>query len=157
MDIVLIIFGVIALLLGLIGCIVPMLPGPPLAYVALLLLQFTDSHPFTTTQLLLWLLLVAFVQFIDYLLPMLGTKYSGGGHWANRGCLVGTLLGLLFMPWGLLIGPFLGAYLGSLMDGRNSSEALRSGFGSLMGFLLGLVLKCLVCGYFVYLFVASLF
>ena len=157
MDILLIILGVIALLLGLVGCIVPMLPGPPIAYVALLMLQLTEPAPFTTTQLLLWLLLVAFVQLIDYLLPMLGTKYSGGGRWGSRGCLVGTLLGLFFMPWGLLVGPFLGAYLGTLIEGRNQSEALKSGFGSLLGFLLGTVLKCLVCGYFAWQFVVSLF
>ncbi|MGN0309867.1 MAG: DUF456 domain-containing protein [Bacteroides sp.] len=157
MDILLIILGVIALLLGLVGCIVPMLPGPPIAYVALLMLQLTEPAPFTTTQLLLWLLLVAFVQLTDYLLPMLGTKYSGGGRWGSRGCLVGTLLGLFFMPWGLLVGPFLGAYLGTLIEGRNQSEALKSGFGSLLGFLLGTVLKCLVCGYFAWQFVVSLF
>lgn len=134
-----------------------MLPGPPIAYVALLLLQLTSSAPFTIIQLLLWLLLVVFVQLIDYFLPMLGTKYSGGGRWGSRGCLVGTLIGLFFMPWGLLVGPFLGAYVGTLIEGRSQADAFKSGFGSLLGFLLGTVLKCLVCGYFVWQFVASLF
>lgn len=157
MDIILIILGVSALLLGLIGCIVPLLPGPPVAYAALLMLQLTSPAPFSSTQLLLWLLIVVFVQLIDYFLPMLGSKYSGGGRWGSRGCLVGTLIGLFFMPWGLLVGPFLGAYLGTLMEGRNQSEALKSGFGSLLGFLLGTVLKCLVCGYFAWQFVVSLF
>lgn len=156
MDIILIILGVSALLLGLIGCIVPLLPGPPVAYAALLMLQLTSPAPFSSTQLLLWLLIVVFVQLIDYFLPMLGSKYSGGGRWGSRGCLVGTLIGLFFMPWGLLVGPFLGAYLGTLMEGRNQSEALKSGFGSLLGFLLGTVLKCLVCGYFVWQFVVAL-
>lgn len=157
MHILLILLGVIALLLGLTGCILPMLPGPPIAYVALLLLQLTSSAPFTIIQLLLWLLLVVFVQLIDYFLPMLGTKYSGGGRWGSRGCLVGTLIGLFFMPWGLLVGPFLGAYVGTLIEGRSQADAFKSGFGSLLGFLLGTVLKCLVCGYFVWQFVASLF
>lgn len=156
MDIILIILGVSALLLGLIGCIVPLLPGPPVAYAALLMLQLTSPAPFSSTQLLLWLLIVVFVQLIDYFLPMLGSKYSGGGRWGSRGCLVGTLIGLFFMPWGLLVGPFLGAYLGTLIEGRNQSEALKSGFGSLLGFLLGTVLKCLVCGYFVWQFVVAL-
>lgn len=157
MDIILIILGVVALLLGMIGCIVPMLPGPPIAYAALLLLHLTYSVQFTTSQLLLWLLLVVFVQLVDYFLPMLGTKYSGGGRWGSRGCLVGTLIGLFFMPWGLLVGPFLGAYLGSLIEGRKQSDALKSGLGSLIGFLLGTVLKCFVCGYFAWQFVTNLF
>ena len=156
MDILLIILGVIALLLGLVGCIVPMLPGPPISYVALLILQLTDRAPFTTTQLLFWLLLVSLVQLVDYFLPMLGTKYSGGGRWGSRGCLVGTLIGLFFMPWGLLVGPFLGAYIGTLIEGRNQQEAIKSGFGSLLGFLLGTVLKCFVCGYFAWQFAVAL-
>ena len=156
MDIVLIILGIFCLVGGLAGCILPMLPGPPLAYAGMLLLHFTDQVQFTTTQLLVWLALVAVIQALDYFVPLLGTKYSGGSKWGNRGCLVGTVVGLFFMPWGIIVGPFLGAFIGELLGGRETMQALKSGFGSLVGFLVGTVLKCAVCGYFIYMFAREL-
>ena len=156
MDIILVILGIVCLVLGLIGCVVPLLPGPPIAFVGLILMHLTSYAEFSTTHLLFWLGLVVVIQLIDYFMPMLGTKYSGGGQWGGRGCLIGTLIGLFFMPWGLLLGPFVGAYVGSLLEGRNQSEALKSGFGPLLGFLFGTVLKCVVCGYFFWQFLSSL-
>ena len=115
MDILLIIIGSICLLAGLIGCIVPMLPGPPIAYMALVLLHFTDKVQFTITQLLLWLLLVIVIQVLDYFIPMFGVKRFGGTSWGNWGCIIGTFTGLfLFPPWGVIIGPFAGAFIGEL-------------------------------------------
>lgn len=156
MDIVLILLGIVCLLVGLVGCVVPMLPGPPIAYVGLLLLHLTSGTQFSTAQLLWWLFWVAVAQGVDYLLPMLGSKCTGGGRGGSRGCLAGTLIGLFFMPWGLIVGPFLGAFVGTLLEGRSSAEALKSGVGSLLGFLLGTVLKCVLCGYFIWLFISSL-
>lgn len=156
MDILLIILGILCLITGLAGCILPMLPGPPVAYAALLLLHFTDKAQFSTTQLLLWLAVVVLIQLLDYFVPMLGSKYSGGSRWGTRGCLVGTIVGLFFMPWGIVLGPFLGAFFGELMGGRETKAALKSGFGSLIGFLLGTVVKCVVCGYFCWEFASAL-
>ncbi len=156
MDIVLIILGIFCLVGGLAGCILPMLPGPPLAYAGMLLLHFTDQVQFTTTQLLVWLALVAVIQALDYFVPLLGTKYSGGSKWGTRGCLVGTIAGLFFMPWGLIAGPFLGAFIGELLGGKETIQALKSGFGSLLGFLFGTVVKCMLCGYFMWQFIVAL-
>ncbi len=109
LDILLMVISALCLLVGLVGCIVPMLPGPPVAYIGLLILHFTDKVEYTVSQLTVWLLLVVVLQVLDYFTPMLGSKYSGGSKWGNRGCIVGTLAGLLFLPWGILVGPFLGA------------------------------------------------
>ena len=65
MDILLIILGILCLIVGLAGCILPMIPGPPVAYAGLLLLHFTDKAQFSTTQLLLWLAAVVLVQILD--------------------------------------------------------------------------------------------
>ena len=81
MDILLVILGVICLLVGLAGCFLPILPGPPVAYLALWLLHFTGYAEFTVTELVVWGLLVVLVQAMDYVTPMLGTKYSGGSKW----------------------------------------------------------------------------
>lgn len=156
MEILLVLLSFLCLLAGLAGCVLPVLPGPPLAYAGLLLLQWSGRADFPTGQLVVWLLVVAIVQVLDYFVPMLGSKWSGGSRWGTRGCLAGTLVGLFFMPWGLLLGPFAGAVVGELLGGRQMGQALRSGFGSLLGFLLGTVLKCAVCGYFVWLFAAAL-
>ena len=152
MDILLIILGILCLIVGLAGCILPMIPGPPVAYASLLLLHFTDKAQFSTTQLLLWLAAVVLVQILDYFVPMLGSKYSGGSRWGTRGCLVG----LFFMPWGIILGPFLGAFAGELMGGSKTDQALKSGLGSLLGFLLGTVVKCVMCAYFCWEFVKAL-
>lgn len=156
MDILLIILGAICMIIGLAGCVLPMIPGPPVAYAGLLLLHFTEKAQFTTAQLLTWLFIVILLQVLDYFIPMLGSKYSGGSRWGTRGCLIGTVAGLFFMPWGIILGPFLGAFLGELLGGRKTGQALKSGLGSLFGFLFGTVLKCVVCGYFIWQFVGTL-
>lgn len=156
-DIILIILGILCLLAGLAGCILPALPGPPLSYAGLLLLHFTDKVQFSTSQLVIWLIIVVVIQVLDYFVPMLGSKYTGGTSWGTRGCMAGTIVGLFFMPWGIILGPFLGAFIGELLGGSETRQALKSGIGSLLGFLLGTVLKCAVCGYFIYLFISALF
>lgn len=155
MDILLLILGILCLIAGLAGCILPMIPGPPVAYAGLLLLHFTDKVQFGTAQLLAWLSVVVLLQVLDYFIPMLGSKYSGGSRWGTRGCLIGTVAGLLFMPWGIILGPFLGAFFGELLGGRGTGEAFKSGFGSLLGFLLGTVLKFTACGYFICQFIGA--
>ena len=155
LDIILIILGVLCLITGLMGCILPFLPGPPVAYLGLVLLHFTDKVQYTTTQLIVWLLIVLVVQVLDYFTPMLGSKYSGGSRGGNWGCIIGTLIGLLFLPWGVIFGPFLGAVIGELLGNKEFSQALRSGVGSLIGFLLGTFLKFVVCGYFCYQFIVG--
>ena len=157
MDILLIIIGSICLLAGLIGCIVPMLPGPPIAYLALVLLHFTDKVQFTITQLFLWLLLVIAIHVLVYFIPMFGVKRFGGTSWGNWGCIIGTFAGLfLFPPWGVIIGPFAGAFIGELLGGKETHHALKAGFGAFVGFLMGTVLKVAVCGWFIFCFISAL-
>ncbi len=156
MDIVLLVIGAICLLFGLSGCVLPMIPGPPLAYVGLLLAHATDKVQFSATQLWVWLLLVVVVQLLDYVTPLLGSKYSGGSKWGNWGCVVGTIVGLFFLPWGIIVGPFAGAVIGELLGDKELRQALKSGVGSLIGFLFGTVVKLLLCGYFCYQFVVGL-
>lgn len=157
LDIFLIILGSICLIVGLIGCILPMIPGPPISYAGLLLLHITDMVQFSTAQLLFWLLLVVIVQVLDYFTPILGSKYSGGTKWGSWGCLIGSVIGVIFFsPWGIIVGPFAGAFIGELLGERSTRDALKSGIGALLGFLFGTVVKVVVCGYFVWCFIKVL-
>lgn len=157
MDILFIVLGIICLLAGLAGCFLPVLPGPPVAYIALWLLHFTDRAEFTVTQLVVWGLLVVLAQVLDYVTPMLGTRYSGGTRWGNWGCVLGTIAGIfLFPPWGILLGPFAGAFIGELLGGKAFGKAFKAGFGAFAGFLVSVVLKVALCGYFMYCFVRGM-
>ncbi len=156
MDILLIIISGLLLLLGLCGCVLPALPGPPIAYAGLFLLHLTDKVQFTTTQLLVWLAIVIVVQLLDNFVPMLGTKYTQGSKWGTWGAFIGSIVGLFFLPWGLLAGPFLGAFIGELLGKRTLQQAFKSGAGSLLGFLFGTILKLVLCTYFIVQFITSL-
>lgn len=156
MDTLLIILGILSLVVGMLGCIVPMLPGPPLGYLGILLLHFTDKVQLSTGELVWGAVIVVIVQVLDYITPMLGTKYTGAGRWANWGSFIGTIVGLFFLPLGLILGPFIGALLGALRDGNNQSDALKAGLGAVIGFLAGTILKFVACGYFIYLFIKHL-
>ena len=156
MDLVLIIISFILLLVGLIGCVLPMLPGPPLAYAGLLLAHLTDKIDFSGPQLVCWLLLVIVLQVLDYLTPMLGSKYTGGSEYGNRGSIAGTILGLFFLPWGIIVGPFVGAVLGELLGGRDFPKALKAGLGTFFGVVFGVLLKVFLCLYFLYELIAAL-
>lgn len=157
MDIVLIVLGIICLIIGLIGCIVPMIPGPPVSYVGILLIHITDRVQFTPLELLIWLAVVIVVQVLDYVIPAMGSRYFGGSKWGAVGCIIGTIIGLFFMPIGIIAGPFLGAFLGELIGGSKARQALKSGLGSLIGFLLTTVAKCIVCGYMLWQGIVSVF
>jgi uncharacterized protein YqgC (DUF456 family) len=148
MDILVIVLAIILMVGGIAGCALPVLPGAPLAYAGLLLLHFTGLAHFSTAQLIVWLIVVVVLQVVDYITPLLGSKYSGGTSFGNRGCVAGTLLGLFFMPWGIILGPFLGAVAGEMMGGSGFPHAVRAGIGTLIGFLLGTLLKVIVCFYF---------
>lgn len=150
MELVLIIISFILVIVGLLGCILPVLPGPPLAYVGLLLVHVTDKVDFSPAQLVCWLLLVVVLQVLDYLTPMLGSKYTGGTEYGNRGSIAGTVLGLFFMPWGIIVGPFVGAVLGELLGGRDLPKAMKAGLGTFFGFVFGVLLKMALCLYFLY-------
>ena len=143
MDIVLYILGGILMLLGLIGALVPILPGPPLSFIGLLLFHFTEPIEFSTSFLVTWAIIALAVTLLDYVIPMWGTKKFGGTKMGVRGATIGLIVGIFFFPpIGLILGPFVGAMIGELMQNSDDfTKALKSGMGSLIGFLLGTGLK----------------
>lgn len=157
MDIFLMVLGGICLVVAVLGSVLPALPGPPMAYVGILFFHFTDCLQFTSKQLVVWGIMVVIVQLLDYIVPMLGSKYAGGTKWGSWGCVAGTVVGVFFSPWGIVLGPFLGAVIGELLGNNDLKYALKSGVGSLLGFLFGTVVKLILCGYFIWQVIAACF
>lgn len=144
LDIVLIIIGAILIIVGIIGCIIPALPGTPLSYIGILLLEFTDKIEFSLAFLVFWAVVVIIVQILDYVVPMWGTKKFGGSKYGMWGSTAGLIIGLFFSPLGIIIGPFAGAVLGELIGGKDIGIALKAGFGAFLGFLAGTLVKLIV-------------
>ncbi len=176
MDIFLIILGAICLLLGLVGCVAPVLPGVPLAYLGLLLLHWTERVQFSWQFLTIWAVIVIVIQVLDYVIPAWGTKRFGGSKYGVWGSTIGLIVGMFMGPWGIIIGPFAGAVLGELIyfnrypqttinnveqqpmktNSTHFNRALRAGFGSFIGLLTGTILKCICCGMMITYFVKEL-
>lgn len=157
MDLVLIGFGIIFMITGIIGCVLPFLPGPPLNYIGLLLLHFTERYQFSTEFLVFWAIITAIVYGLDLVIPVWGTKKFGGSKYGIWGSVIGLLAGFFFFPpLGIIIGPFAGAVIGEFFAGKDSGAALKSGFGSFVGFIAGTVLKIAASGVMTWYFVKQL-
>ncbi len=155
-DIILYILSGLCLIAGVAGCFLPVLPGPPLSYIGMLLLHFTGRVQFSIAELVVMGIVVVVVQVLDYLTPLLGARAFGGTKWGSRGCVVGTIVGLFFMPPGIIVGPFLGAVVGELLSGRPMGQSLKAGFGSFVGFLFSTLLKVVLCLYFIVRIIVAL-
>ena len=146
MDIFLLILAFLCLLVGIIGCIVPGLPGVPIAYAGLWIAQATEKVDFSWQFLLIWGLVTIAVSVLDYIVPAWGTKKFGGTKFGVWGSTIGVFVGLFFGAVGVIVGPLAGAILGELIGGKQMSEALKAGWGSFIGLLFGTILKLICCG-----------
>jgi uncharacterized protein YqgC (DUF456 family) len=148
-DILFLVLGIVLLVVGLAGCVLPVIPGPPVSFVGMLVLKFTDFlEPARTENYneLLWIFafLAVLVTVLDYIVPVWGTKKFGGSKYGTWGAAIGLVIGLFFAPFGLIFGPFIGAVVGELLGGKDDKASLKAGFGSFLGILTGVVLKLIV-------------
>lgn len=145
MDVLWLTLGIILMLVGLAGSILPFLPGPPLCFLALLIQQLQSTPPYTTDFLLTWGAITVVILVLDYVIPLYGTKRFGGTKYGMWGCAIGLVAGLWLGPAGLVIGPFVGAFVGELIGNAKSQHALRAALGSFAGFVFGTLLKLVAC------------
>lgn len=145
MDYVWVVLGGLFILLGLAGCFIPILPGPPLALAGLWIQQLKNISPFSNRTILIFLLLTLLITAIDYLLPVYSTRKFGGSKFGVWGCMIGLIVGLWLGPIGIIAGPLFGAFLGELMANQNSTQAVRAATGSFIGFLAGTIMKLVIC------------
>jgi len=159
METIIIIGGILLIVIGFLGSALPVLPGPPLAWVGYLLLRWSDrvsDNQHYTPWLWIMLAVVILVTLLDYIVPVWGTKRWGGSKSGMIGATAGLFIGLFLGPLGIIIGPFAGAFIGELTTGKREQEALRSGWGSFLGFLLGVGLKLMACAMLLFLFIHHL-
>jgi uncharacterized protein YqgC (DUF456 family) len=158
MDYFLLILSILLIVTGLLGCLLPVLPGPPFSFLGLLLLHFTKFADFTVTLLVVTAALAILVTVLDYVVPIWGTKKFGGSKFGQWGAIIGMIIGMIFLgPFGLIFGPLVGAIIGELIKGTESRQALRAGFGAFIGFLLGVGLKLAASLYMTYHYVKAFF
>ena len=153
MDIIIICVVAFILLLGIIGCFFPVMPGPPISYVALLVFHFFSSYNIDKNTLWLWALIIIAVTVFDLWVQIYGVKKFGGTKKAVNGSIIGLIIGIFFLPpFGIIIGPFLGAFLGARVEENSDvNKAIKIALGALVGFLAGTMLKLSVSLYIIYI------
>jgi len=164
MELVVIIVSILLIIAGFIGSIFPVIPGPPIAYLGLIVLLFADEFRIQLAtnnyfNLISMGVVTVLITALDFYLPVWGTKKFGGSSSGTRGSTYGlviaVVLTILTSGMGILLlifGPFLGAYFGEKYAGNSNEVALKSAVGSFLGFISGtfikLVLVTLVALYF---------
>ncbi|HBQ60659.1 MAG TPA: DUF456 domain-containing protein [Balneolaceae bacterium] len=156
METIILIFGALLIIAGLIGAFLPVVPGLPFSYAGLLVLQFV-SAPFSLTFMLIWAgIAILFGFVLDNVIPAWATKRSGGSPYAVTGSVVGLVAGLFFPPLGFVIGPLIGAFAGEILAGQRSDRALKSALGAFAGFMAATGLKVIAAGIMGFYFFTNL-
>jgi len=140
-DYILLILGIIFMIIGIIGCLVPVLPGPPLSFLGLIFLHLSRFGQFTTPMIIVLGSITVIVTVIDYIVPIWGTRRFGGSKYGTRGATVGLIIGFFLGPLGIILGPLIGAFVGEMIFKDDLDYAFKAGIGSLIGFLTGIGLK----------------
>ena len=151
-----IILGIILCIIGIAGSLLPLLPGPPVAYLGVLIQQLRDPNPFSASFLWWWAAIVVLTIVLDYFIPVWGTKKFGGSKYGIWGCTLGFLAAFWMGPWGVIIGPFAGAFIGEYIANQHSQQAFKAALGSFVGFLFGSLLKMVVCFLLLYYVISSI-
>ena len=150
--------GSILMLLGLAGSILPVLPGPPLGFIGLFLLAASKhfSPPLTPTLVIILAIVTIFVIFMDHIIPLLGAKRYGASKWGVWGSVLGMVIGIFWSPFAMLVGAFVGAVVAEWLAHKKKREALRAGWGVVMGTLFATILRLGVSGMMTYYFLRAL-
>jgi hypothetical protein len=157
MDILLVIISALFIVLGLIGSVLPILPGPPLSWIGLLLLYLTKAVEMSTTLIVITGIIAIIIFILDYIIPSMGTKKFGGSKAGMIGTSIGLVVGLISpIPGGIILGPFLGAFIGEMINKNNSRTAFKAAIGSFIGFLASTFIKFIVSVIYLGIFISKL-
>ena len=141
MDILLVILALALAIIGIIGAVAPVLPGPPLGFLALLLLKFCSGNDISTTSVILVGIIAGLITIVDYIAPVWLTNTTGGSKQGTLGATIGLIIGMFAGLPGILLGPFLGAYIGEIAAKTPSEKAFKVASMSFVAFMLTSGLK----------------
>ena len=145
-EVAVFIIGLLLNGLGILGCIIPALPGPFISWLSLFLFFLLPEHELGTTILVVTGVFMALVTALDYIVPVLGAKKFGSSREGVIGGMIGIVVGLfVFPPFGIILGPLVGTVIGDIIAGGTFTKALNSGVGSLLGFIVGTSIKLIYC------------
>ncbi|WP_051362327.1 DUF456 domain-containing protein [Solimonas soli] len=131
---------------GLVGTLLPVLPGAPLVFFGLWLIALIDRYRHVGWPTLTLLgAIVLLTVLIDFAASALGAKKVGASRQAVSGALIGSIIGVFFGIPGLLLGPFVGAVIGELMAQSRVEQAARVGVATWLGLLAGSIAKLALC------------
>ena len=160
-EIVLIAVGLILIVAGLAGCVLPILPGPPLSFLGLIAIWAArgwNAEAFGGTGVIVLGAAAAVTTVLDYLTPAWGAKRYGASRKGVWGSILGMIAGMIwFPPFGMILGAFAGAFLGEVLSGKEGTEATRAAWGVFLGTILGIFLKLAASGVITWYFFAELF
>lgn len=156
MEIFLSIVSGILILTAIVGCIIPAIPGPLLGYAGIIVLHLTQRVEFQTKELVILAIATVLSIVLDYAMGPYMTKKFGGTKFGVIGSVIGLIIGLFFGPLGIIVGPFIGAVGGELINDKDTNRALKSGLGSFIGFLVTTGFKLIVCGIFLWYFITKI-
>ncbi len=159
MDIVFVVGGLLLMLIGIIGSVLPVLPGVPISWLGLLTLYFAPSLPFDTVFLTVTGIIALIIYILDYVIPAVGTKKFGGSKAGIWGTTIGLIVGIFTLgPFGILIGPFAGALIGELVVNKTEGpQAMKAATGSFIGFLGSTFIKFIATTTYFGLFIYKVF
>lgn len=158
MEFLLLILGFICVCVGVIGSLLPVLPGPTISWFGILLLYFIPEIEFNYWVVGITFMVAIGVAVLDYVIPAKGTKRFGGSRYGIWGTNIGLIVGFMSpIPFGFIIGPFVGALIGELLYNSNdTNRALKAATGSFIGFVAGTFFKFIISiiyfGLFIYIF-----
>lgn len=137
--------AILMALAGVVGCIIPAIPGPPLTYASILLMYLFNNPNYAITGkfLIVWIVIVAAVTILDYVVQPYFTKITGGSKLAIRYSIAGMVAGMVFFPpFGIIAGSFIGALIAEFVVNKKPLQnSLLAAFGAFLGFIFGTGLK----------------
>ena len=151
--------GFIIAIIAIAGSVLPVIPGPPLSFISLLIVSFEkDWEPFSANFLIIMGTITVALLVIDYIVPAIGAKKFGASKKGLIGSIIGMIIGLfVFPPFGIFIGAFVGTVIGELLAGQGGESAVKIGIGTFAGNLAGIALKLSFSIFVLVMYISALF
>jgi len=158
-TVALIILCSVLMAVGLLGVVLPGLPGIPLSWLGLFIYALgTGFERISIATVVVFFILTVLTLVLDFVAPMLGAKKYRASKLGIFGAFLGFTVGIFVLGfWGIILGPFIGAFLGELIARKEPKQALGSALGAFLGFVAGTLFKIIVILIMAGFFIASLF